>query len=217
MKLYSGPLSMYGAKAEIAVLEKGLDIEIEQVGFSLADMYEPKHAVVQRVNPKLQVPILIDGSLELFDSTQIFEYLEDIKPDPALWPADPKQRAKARLLELKADEVFFIKVASLMPKSRAKQTASELADSIKMVQSYLAEMNALLEHRPFLVGDFSYADIGFFVAQYFARFLKQHPPSELTHLIGWRRRMSQRESVSQVMGAMGSFISSLGLKAPPLD
>ena len=28
MRLYSGPLSMFGAKAQIAVLEKGLDVEL---------------------------------------------------------------------------------------------------------------------------------------------------------------------------------------------
>lgn len=43
--------------------------------------------LVVRINPKKQVPVLIHGDLELFDSTQMFEYLEDLKPEPALWPA----------------------------------------------------------------------------------------------------------------------------------
>ena len=217
MKLYSGPLSMYGAKAEIAALEKEMLIEVEQVGFSLADRYEPKHAVVRQINPKLQVPVLVDGPLELFDSTQIFEYFEDIKPAPALWPTDPKQRAEARLLELKSDEVFFVKVTTLMPRRRAEQTKSEISDTVSTLQHYLRDMDDRLENRPFLAGDFSYADIAFYVAEYFARFLNVHPPRELTHLADWRHRMSQRDSVIQVMGTMAVFISSQGLMAPPLD
>ena len=47
-----------------------------------------------RVNPKRQVPVLIHDDLEIFDSTQIFEYLEDLKPDPALWPREIKARAR---------------------------------------------------------------------------------------------------------------------------
>ena len=99
MKLYSGPLSMFGAKAEIAALEKGLEFELVMVPFEMATLYQPKHPEVLRINPKRQVPVLVDGDLELFDSTQIFEYFETLKPEPALWPAEPEgasPRAAAR-------------------------------------------------------------------------------------------------------------------------
>ena len=103
--LFSGPLSMFGAKAQIAMHEKGLPFELVMVPFKTS--YEPKHPEVLRINPKRQVPVLIHDHLEVFDSTQIFEYLEDLQPDPALWPREPKARARARLLELKSDEVYF--------------------------------------------------------------------------------------------------------------
>ena len=67
IRLFSGPLSMFGAKAQIAVLEKGLDFELVMVPFEAA--YEPKHPEVLRINPKRQVPVLIHGDLEIFDST----------------------------------------------------------------------------------------------------------------------------------------------------
>ena len=87
MRLYSGPLSMFGAKAQIAALEKGIEFELVMVPFTTQHLYEPKHPDVLRVNPKRQVPVLIHGDIEIFDSTQIFEYLEDLQPSPALWPA----------------------------------------------------------------------------------------------------------------------------------
>src|SRR5215813_15208758 len=121
MKLYSGPLSMFGAKAEIALREKGIDFELIMVPFNMKTLYDPKHPEVLRVNPKRQVPVLIDGDVEIFDSTQIFEYLEDLKPSPALWPAEPAARARARLLELKSDEVYFPHIIKLMGLQDAPQ------------------------------------------------------------------------------------------------
>jgi hypothetical protein len=40
--LYSGPLSMFGAKAQIAALEKGLDFELVMVPYDYHLGYRPK-------------------------------------------------------------------------------------------------------------------------------------------------------------------------------
>jgi glutathione S-transferase len=93
MTLYSGPLSMYGAKAHIAALEKGLPVNLVMVPFTDDHRYDPKHPEVLRINPKRQVPVLVHGAVEIFDSTQIFEYFEHLQPLPPLWPADPVARA----------------------------------------------------------------------------------------------------------------------------
>src|SRR5437868_12856551 len=112
--LFSGPLSMFGAKVQIAALEKGLDFDLVMVPFETGRGYEPKHPEVLRINPKRQVPILVHGDLEIFDSTQIFEYLEDLRPEPPLWPTEIAMRAEARLLEHKSDEVYFPHIIRLM-------------------------------------------------------------------------------------------------------
>ena len=106
MKLYSAPLSLFSRKVEIALREKAIDFEREMVPFTQAQGYEPRHPVVLAVNPKRQVPVLIDGDLALFDSTLIFEYLEDLRPSPPLYPADIRMRARCRLLELTGDEIL---------------------------------------------------------------------------------------------------------------
>src|SRR5690348_4434900 len=127
IRLYSGPLSMFGAKAEIAALEKGLDFDLVMVPFDMARLYEPKHPEVLRINPKAQVPVLVHGAVEIFDSTQIFEYLEDLRPEPALWPRSPEGRATARLLELTSDEVFFPPVVRLMGLQERMQDPAAVA------------------------------------------------------------------------------------------
>src|SRR5260221_6690864 len=114
MKLYSGPLSLFSRKVEIALYEKSLPFEREMVAFTQATGYSPKHPDVLAVNPKGQVPVLVDGDLTLFDSTLILEYLEDAYPTPPLYPAGAKARARCRLIELSADEILLPLVRNLM-------------------------------------------------------------------------------------------------------
>src|SRR4029079_19737867 len=143
MKLYSGPLSMFGAKAEIAAREKRLDFELVMVPFEMAALYQPKHPEVARINPKRQVPVLVDdgpgGDLEIFDSTQIFEYLETIRPEPALWPAEPKAKARARLLEHKSDEGYFPPIVRLMGRQNKPDDATAV-EARAAAMAYYDEM-----------------------------------------------------------------------------
>jgi len=212
--LYSGPLSMFGAKAQIAALEKGIDVELAMVPFEMRTLYQPKHPEVMRVNPKQQVPVLKHGDLEIFDSTQIIEYLEDLKPQPPLWPRDLRQRARARLLEHKSDEVFFPPIIRLMglqatPHDPVAVTARDIAGR------YYIEMEKLMDDgRNWLAGDYSYADIAFFMAQIFADRMGAPMPDRAARLMAWRSRMSERPAVRQVAGAMGRYLLSQGRPLP---
>lgn len=211
--IHSAPLSMFGAKVEIAALEKRIEWERSFVPFSLATFYEPKSSEVLRINPKGQVPVLVHGDLEIFDSTQIFEYLEDIQPTPPLWPLDSKRRARARLLELKSDEVFFPDVALCVPRRRAAVGEQAHSEAVVRIHVYFDEMDLALGKAAFLAADFSYADIAFYGAQFFARFLGQPPSIGLRHLERWRQAMNERESIRSVMGAMARYLSENRIEA----
>jgi glutathione S-transferase len=214
MKLYSGPLSMFGAKAEIAAREKGLDVGLIMVPFEMKTLYQPKHPEVLRINPKRQVPVLIDGDLELFDSTQIFEYLETVKAEPALWPAEPKARARARLLEHKSDEVYFPPIVRLMG-LQATPDDPAAVDARAAAASFYDETEKGLGSQEWLAGAYSYADIAFYMAQLFGE--RMGAPITVGHprLQAWRDRMSARPAVRKVAGAMGRYLLLQGRKLPP--
>ncbi len=212
MKLYSGPLSMFGAKAEIACHEKGLDFELEFVPFSLQDLYTPKHDVVKRVNPKEQVPVLVEDDLEIFDSTQIFEYLEDVHPEPPLWPQQQTQRARARLAELRSDEVFFPNVVSLMPAGAKRAGPDGVAAARVAIQTFYADLESA-QATDYLVGDYTYADIAFYMASYFAGFLGEPIPEGCPRLIAWRSRVGARPAVQRVVEPITAFLKSHGIEA----
>lgn len=213
MRLFSGPLSMFGAKAQIAALEKGLDFELVMVPFDMQRLYEPKHPDVARINPKRQVPVLIHGDVEIFDSTQIFEYLEDVKPSPALWPAAPAARARARLLELKSDEVYFPHIIKLMGLQETPEDPAAVAARSAAARFY-EEMESLLADREFLAGAYSYADIAFYMAQLFGVRMGAPMPEAAPRLRQWRDRMTARAAVRAVVGPMAAFLISQGRPIP---
>ena len=214
MKLYSGPLSMFGAKAEIALREKGIDFELVMVPFEMKTLYQPKHPEVARINPKRQVPVLVDEDLEIFDSTQIFEYLETIRPEPALWPAAPKARARARLLELKSDEVYFAPIIRLMG-LQATPDDPAAVEARGLAVRFYDELERAMDGRPWLAGDqYTYADIAFYMAQLFGARMTAPMSDAHPRLQAWRERMSARPAVARVAGAMGRYLLGQGRKLP---
>jgi glutathione S-transferase len=78
----------YCARVRIALAEKGIEHEVTQV-----DLADRPEWLLELNPPYGRVPVL-DG---LPESEVIMELLEEIHPEPALLPADPAARARARL------------------------------------------------------------------------------------------------------------------------
>ena len=218
LKIYSGRLSMFGAKVEIAVREKGVEFDLVMVPFDFERGYTPKHPEVLRINPKHQVPVLVDGNVQIFDSTQIFEYLEDRWPDPPLWPRSIAARAEARKLELCSDEVFFPHVIRLMGLRGNPDPvdAPEWKKARAEIETHYIWMNQLLRDREYIADQFSYADIAFYMAQFFAARHTVPMTAEHSNLVAWRERMIGRPTVSTVVTAMAGYLRSEGRAVPEL-
>jgi glutathione S-transferase len=93
MKLYSGPLSLFTAKVRVALDEKQIPYELISVPFSRANGYSPRLPEMLAINPKGQVPVLIDDNLSLYDSTLDPRYLETVTRAATL--SARHQRARA--------------------------------------------------------------------------------------------------------------------------
>jgi glutathione S-transferase len=211
MTLYSGPLSMFGAKVQIAALEKGLDFDLVMVPYESARGYNPKHPEVLRINPKRQVPVLVHGEVEIFDSTQIFEYLEDIAPPP-LWPCEPAARAGARNLEHQSDEVYFPHIIKLMSLQDALSSEPAVT-AIEAANRFYAEMEQRLQGE-WLAGSYSFADIAFYMAALFGERQSAPLTGSTPRLLAWRERMGQRAPVKTVVSAMAAGLKAAGRPVP---
>jgi glutathione S-transferase len=211
MRLYSGPLSLFTAKVRIALAEKGLAHERVEVGWSLERRYEPHHPDVVTLNPKRQVPVLVDGDLAVYDSTVIFEYLEDRHPAPPLYPADAAGRARCRQLEAAADEILFPHVWTLIDRGfypGARDDAA-LAGARTAIARICDEREKDLADRAWLCGGFSVADIGTFVFLHAAGTLGAPVQPENERLRAWLMRCAARPAVAREVGETAAFVQRL--------
>jgi glutathione S-transferase len=212
MKLYSGPLSLFSRKVEIALAEKGLSCEREMVPFSQTQGYAPKHPAVLAANPKGQVPVLVDGALTLFDSTVILEYLEEAYPTPPLYPRDPRDRARCRLLELTADEILLAPIRSLMHRSeppdpdpaRRSSREAEARRGEAVILDHYTRLEERLAGNGYFCGRFSVADIALFMTVLFALRLKGPRLDGHPALAAWYVRVGTRPSAVKVAAEMAA-------------
>jgi glutathione S-transferase len=212
MKLYSGALSLFSRKVEIALYEKGLSFERIQVPFTQTRGYAPKDPAVLAANPKGQVPVLMDGELALYDSTVILEYLEDAYPSPALYPRQPEERARCRLLDVFADEVMLVPLRALMhrtephaaddPRFLAKETKAKEGELV--IAGHFAKLEDELSGQSFLCGAFSAADIAVFMSVFWARRLGGPSLTASPGLTAWYDRLSERPAFARVIAEIAA-------------
>jgi stringent starvation protein A len=89
VRLVDAPRCPYCARVRIALAEKAIDVERVEV-----DLAHRPGWLLELNPPSGRVPVL-DG---LPESEVIMEFLEDAYPERPLLPAEPAERARARLL-----------------------------------------------------------------------------------------------------------------------
>jgi glutathione S-transferase len=201
VKLYEHPLSPYAQKVKIALAEKGIPYETELpdiVGGNLDDF--------RALNPRLEVPTLVDGEARIFDSTVILEYVEERWPTPSLLPRTPAERARVRMLEELCDTYyeainwagFEIRVFKRAEGALAERLLARAAQQIAGVHAYLERQ---LGPSPFFNGDaFGWGDLSV-VPHVQASTMSGSPPAAGSRLAGWLERVAARPSVAAVFEA----------------
>ncbi len=135
MKLFidSNYLSPYAMSAYVALREKSIPFEVALVNLQSAEHQAASYACISNTQ---RVPTLSDNGFNLSESSAICEYLEDLQPNPPIYPSAPKAKAKAREVQawLRSDlmpirqerstEVVFLK-RSPPPLSSSAQVAAD--------------------------------------------------------------------------------------------
>ena len=93
LALYHEWNSVHSFKVRIALVEKELEWVDHAVELLKFEHLRPEYLAL---NPNGVVPTLVHDGRAVVDSSVICEYLEDVYPTPALRPADPLPRARAR-------------------------------------------------------------------------------------------------------------------------
>ena len=128
----------------------------------------------RRLSPLSRIPVLVDGDLSVSDSSVICAYLDEAYPGHPLFPADPKDRARARWFEEFADTrlgdifiwgLFYQKIVHPLvwgEPGDAARIEKTLDEDIPAALDYL---EGELPAAGFLFGDIGVADIS--IASFF--------------------------------------------------
>jgi glutathione S-transferase len=177
--LYTAERCPYAARARITLAEKGIAYDAVEVDL------DDRPAWMYEKNATGRVPVYEeDEGLVLPESEVIMEYLEERYPEPALWPADPAERALARLWVQRFDD----RLGDAYYAARRGEGTARLDEA-------LAELDRALEAQPYLSGrEYGLADIAYvpWILRALERFEIELPPA----VADWLERVSARPAVA---------------------
>lgn len=200
--VYDHPLSPYGQKVKIALLEKGVPYEAPMpdgigAGSSVADFLN--------ASPRGEVPALVEGDdVRIFDSTVILEYIEDRWPEPALLPVSPTERARVRMLEDTMDTHYEAINWGIQEVRFFGRASGELAEAIedvaaRQIRDWYTWLTSQLGGRDWFNGpEFGWGDLSIVPHLNGSRWFGFEPEGTL---LKWLERVNQRESVATVREA----------------
>ena len=194
MKLYAHPFSNNSMRAQLSLDEKGLEYDYVKI-----DLFKGEHKQGEflAINPRGQVPALVDADVCVYESVAIVQYLEYRYPTPSLTPSDPQSAAKCfRLIgefnqKLDPTNIF----ASV--KFRGKRRA-DLGDRVDKLLAECRIWEGYVGDGPFFTGEeFSMADI--VVLPFFGTIIDGLglPKGDYPKLHAWYERCKARPNVTK--------------------
>ncbi|MDZ4868839.1 MAG: glutathione S-transferase family protein [Alphaproteobacteria bacterium] len=97
LTLFTNGFSPFARKVAMALEYKSLAYE------SVDGLTHANRERLLAVNPRAEVPVLVDGDITVVNSSDIVGYLDQKYPERPIYPADLKARVEARALERLAD------------------------------------------------------------------------------------------------------------------
>ena len=93
VELYSIAVCPFAQRSRIVLAAKGVPFRLTEI-----DITRPRPDWFLALNPLGQVPVIRHRGQVLNESSVINEYLDEVFPEPRLFPADPYRRAQSRIL-----------------------------------------------------------------------------------------------------------------------
>jgi len=189
--LYNAERCPYAARVRIVLAEKGIEVEVVEIDLS------DRPAWFYDKNPKGRVPVIEEeGERPLPESAVIMEFLEERYPEPALLPLDPADRAAARLLIFRDDDLTDPYYAL----RREEEGAREQFDAA------LGRLDALLGEQPYLSGaEYGLADVGLVPWVLRARDMLGVELDGFPSLADWLARLEQRPAIAEEAGIVAAL------------
>lgn len=209
LTLYDNAFSPFARKVRMV-------LEHKRVAFEAIDGLAPGgHARLAAVNPRCEVPVLIDDDLVVVNSPHIVAYLEHRHPERPVYPAEPALRAAALRWERLADTLLDAIIHDASNGGFGFPDGTRPAGLLEAAREDLApvydELERTLTDREFLCGAFSIAELALFPHLTALRFLDiavdgtTHPK-----VLAWYKRLRQHEICRADLERTQAFLQSAG-------
>ncbi|MFT3921621.1 MAG: glutathione S-transferase family protein [Myxococcales bacterium] len=196
MKLYHHPLSTFSRRIRMQLIEKGVSIDEVLIDMTKAEHKGPAY---KTLNPYGRVPLLVDGSFVLYESSAIMDYLETVFPEPPLLPQSAQSRALVAMHIKLCDVEFGSQTRSVIfprrffPRERWDVPSQEKA--IDGIAKHLGILEAQLTGKSYLVDDrYTLADLAYTPFVQFLPLLELTAPPNVAR---WIARIEARPSAQQ--------------------
>ena len=176
LRVHRIPWSTNVERVALAAGHKGL--EVEWVDHDPAD----RSAIVELSGQELVPVAEIEGEV-IADSTRIIERLEELVPDPPLYPSHPCQNAGAKVFVEWFNEVWKGPPNAIEAElQQPEPDAARIEALSQRMFAWLETFEDFLAEPDYLLGDFSVADV---IAYPFLRYSVHHDPDdqELFHQV----------------------------------
>lgn len=145
------------------LLLKQAGIDFEEVFIPLGEPGPDRGVRIRPHSPSGKVPALRHGSLVVWESLAIAEYVAELHPAAQLWPEDRAARAVARAVSAEMASGFSNMRAALSMNIRRKLTNYKVSDGAAVDVARVQEIwrtcrESYGQGGPFLFGRFSIAD-----------------------------------------------------------
>lgn len=108
LQLFSMPLCPFAHCVHLVLTEKALPFELTEIDLG----NKPREFL--KISPHGKVPALRHGANHICESSIINEYLEEVFPEPALFPREAAERARVRFWIDFANSRLYAPTASLL-------------------------------------------------------------------------------------------------------
>jgi glutathione S-transferase len=154
IKLYGFAVSNYYNMVKFALLEKS-------IAFEEVSAMPSQEADYRSKSPMGKVPCIETGQGFLSETAAILDYLDAIAPNPPLLPKDPYAAAKVR--EIAHGLELYIELQSRRHYAEIffgePRNAAAVTEARPIIEKGLGALKQLGKFKPYLAGEFSYADI----------------------------------------------------------
>lgn len=156
MELYTNPMSQNCRKVLMTAEFLGIPLKHVTVDLVVGEQCKPDFL---EINPNGKVPVLADGSLKLWESNAIMQYLAGTRPGNTLWPASESIRADIARWQFWEAAHWFPACMTFMWENMAKGWLKLGAPDLQILEQAAVRfepvVNVLerhLENRQYLVG-----------------------------------------------------------------